>query len=139
MEKRKPSYRLYYLFGYLIVTVLYSCVQKHHFEEMHTKMPDKIPIVSDIAIVAFQHCNYAGYSLALREGEYNLSDLKAYGIQNNDLSSLKIADGYQVIFFDQVNFGGASIIETNNTACLTTDGWNDRVSSLKIVKVDDEY
>ena len=139
MKRRKISYRIAYVVGYLAVTALSSCVQKHHFEELHTDVPDKIPIVSDIAMVAFQHCNYKGYSLGLSEGEYNLSDLMAYGIKNNDLSSLKVADGYQVTFFDQVNFGGASIMESADVPCLTTDGWNDRVSSLKITKVEERY
>ncbi len=138
MNKRRITYRIAYVFGCCLLTAL-SCVQKHHFEELHTEVPDEIPIVSDIAMVAFQHCNYTGYSLALSEGDYNLSDLVAYGIKNNDLSSIKVADGYQVVFFDQVNFGGASIIEVSDVACLVEEGWNDRVSSLKITKIEDRY
>lgn len=139
MKKRKICYRIIYVLSCCLLAALGSCVEKHHFEELHTEVPDKIPIVSNIALVAFQHCNYTGYSLALSEGEYNLSDLIAYGIKNNDLSSLKIADGYQVLFFDQVNFGGASIIEHKDVPCLVDEGWNDRVSSLKITRVEDRY
>lgn len=139
MKKRSIIHQLLYLGGYLGIAIFSGCVQKYHFEKLHTKVPDKIPIVSNIALVAFQHCNYTGYSLALSEGEYNLSDLMSYGIKNNDLSSLKVADGYQVLFFDQVNFGGASIIEVTDVPCLVEEGWNDRVSSLKIVKIEDRY
>ena len=137
MEKRKTSIRILKALIYLSLATFYACVQKKHFEDLNDKMPDKIPVVSDIAVVVFQHCDYTGYSLALTEGEYNLSDLTAHGIHNNDLSSLKLASGYQVIFYDQVNFEGASIIENADIDCFLKDNWNDRVSSLKVIKVEE--
>ncbi|MBC7486992.1 MAG: hypothetical protein H7282_09605 [Cytophagaceae bacterium] len=134
MEKRKIHTRLLKLFIYLSFVAFYACVQKEHFVNLESSIPDKIPVVSDIAVVFFEHCDHQGYSLALTEGEYNLSDLKALGIKNNDLSSLKMASGYQVIFYDKVNFEGASIIEEKDVDCLVQDHWNDRISSLKVVK-----
>jgi hypothetical protein len=139
MEKRKVRLRVLKVMVYLSLATFYACVQKKHFEDWNAKMPDKIPVVSDIAVVLFQHCDYQGNSLALTEGEYNLSDLIAHGIKNNDLSSLKLASGYQMVLFDEVNFKGASIIEDDDVACLLQDNWNDRISSLKIVKVEDPY
>lgn len=139
MEKRKNNLRLLKVGVYLSLLIFYACVQKQHFGELNAKMPDKIPVVSDIGVVLFQHCDYGGYSLALREGEYNLSDLISRGIKNKDLSSLKIVEGYEVVFFDEVNFKGASIIETDDTDCLVKEGWNDRVSSLKVEKIEANY
>jgi hypothetical protein len=138
MEKRKSNFRYWQVLVYLGLTILYACVQKEHFEVLNAKVPDKIPVVSDIAVVVFQHCDYRGYSLALSEGEYNLSDLMSHGVKNNDLSSLKVVDGYNVTFYDQVNFGGVSIIEDQDASCFA-EGWNDRVSSLKITKIETLY
>lgn len=137
MEKRKIRIRLFKLFVYLSFLAFYACVQKEHFINLENNIPDKIPVVSDIAVVVFEHCDHKGYSLALTEGEYNLSDLKARGIKNNDLSSLKLANGYQVVFYDQVNFEGASIVENKDVDCLVKDNWNDRISSLKVIKIEE--
>lgn len=138
MEKRTFSLRYWQVVLYLGMAILYACVQKEHFEVLNAKVPDKIPVVSDIAVVVFQHCDYTGYSLALSEGEYNLSDLMSHGVKNNDLSSLKIVEGYKITFYDQVNFGGTSIIEDDDVSCFA-EGWNDRISSLKIAKVEIQY
>ena len=139
MEKRTNNRRIWKAGFYLSLLVFYACVQKQHFEELNAEVPDKIPVCSDIGVVVFQQCNYGGYSLALREGEYNLSDLISRGIKNKDLSSLKIVEGYQVTFYDQVNFDGASRLETGDADCLGKDGWNDRVSSLKVTKIETVY
>lgn len=138
MEKRKRIHRFWKAGFYLTLLIFYACVQKEHFVVLNAEVPDKIPVVSDIAVVVYQDCEYGGYSLALREGEYNLSDLISLGIKNKDLSSLKIADGYEVTFFDQVNFNGASMVETANADCLEKEGWNNRISSLKISKIDQD-
>lgn len=137
MDKRKNRTRLFKALVYLSFLAFYACAQKEHFVNMDNKIPDKIPVVSDIAVVVFQHCDYLGYSLALKEGEYNLSDLISLGIKNKDLSSLKVVDGYQVIFYNEVNFEGASIIEEADVACLNAVNWNDRISSLKVLKVEE--
>jgi len=50
---------------------------------------------------------------------------------------LKLASGYQIIFYDQVNFEGAFITEDKDVACLLQDNWNDRTSSLKVIKLEE--
>lgn len=83
----------------------------------------------------YQHCNYAGYGVALPEGSYTLAQLQARGIVNNDLSSLRINAGYQVTLYDNDNFTGASVTRTADAACLVNDGFNDRASSVVVAKV----
>jgi len=61
-------------------------------------------------------------------------------IKDNDLSSATIPTGYQVTFYEDANFGGATLVKTGDTPCFTSDNigsgtWNDRVSSLKIRKL----
>ncbi|WP_239013985.1 hypothetical protein [Archangium violaceum] len=48
------------------------------------------------AVSVFQDHNHGGYGAALPVGRYTLSTLNAWGVRNDDISSLKVASGYQV-------------------------------------------
>lgn len=80
----------------------------------------------------FQHCNYTGWIAELGVGAYTTSDLLAFGILNNDASSIKIAPGYTVTFYDNDHFQGATLAKTSDDDCFVNEGWNDRISSLVI-------
>ena len=79
----------------------------------------------------YQDSNYGGYGFALPEGTFTLAQLRAYGIQNNDVSSLKVLPGYKVTLFDDDNFGGSSVVFTSNTD-FVGGNWNDKATSVKI-------
>lgn len=51
---------------------------------------------------------------------------------DNRISSIKVPAGYRVTLFDSSDLTGASITKTADDPCLIDDGWNDRVSSLRI-------
>ena len=78
----------------------------------------------------YQDASYGGYGFALPEGTFTLSQLRAYGIQNNDVSSLKVLPGYKVTLFDDDNFGGSSVVYTSDVDFV--GNWNDRATSVKI-------
>jgi len=82
-------------------------------------------------VTAFEYPNYGGYSAALPIGNYTLSGLQQKGINNNEISSLKIAEGYKVILYADDNFQGDSVILTSNRMAIP--GWNDKASSLKVL------
>jgi hypothetical protein len=65
-------------------------------------------------------------------GRYTLSALNAWGVRNDDITSLKVASGYQVTLYADDNFGGASLTKTADDASLVDDDWNDKVSSLVV-------
>lgn len=77
----------------------------------------------------------AGYAVSLAEGEYNLSKLESAGIKNDDISSIKVTPGYKVICYWNDNFEGDVLEITADCRSLGSlkDGWNDQVSSLKVV------
>ncbi|MEM9680710.1 MAG: glycosyl hydrolase, partial [Bacteroidota bacterium] len=83
----------------------------------------------------FQHCDYQGYSASLSEGSYTLSQLEVLGVVNKDISSIEVQNGYQITMYDGNNFTGASLIKTVNDNCLVDEGFNDRISSVKVSKV----
>jgi chitinase len=78
----------------------------------------------------YKDCNYGGYAISLPVGSYNLSDLNAKGIPNDDISSLQVSAGYEVQLFWDANFAGASTVISGNNSCLVGIGWNDQTSSL---------
>ncbi|MFY0599156.1 MAG: RICIN domain-containing protein [Cyclobacteriaceae bacterium] len=88
----------------------------------------------------YQHCNNAGYSVALNEGSYNLSQLIACGVNNDDISSLTLAPGYKITLYQHGSFGGYFHTFTSNDACLSNNtesrangsSWNDDISSVII-------
>lgn len=80
----------------------------------------------------YKNCTYGGYAVGLLPGNYTLSQLQALGILNDDISSLKVASGYQVELFADNNFTGTSVIITGDNTCLTANSFNDLASSLKV-------
>jgi hypothetical protein len=91
----------------------------------------------------YQHCNYDGYRVGLGPGDYNMFDLQARGVTNDDLSSLQVPDGYQATLYQDWNFTGYSVTLSGDTSCLVNVGsgrndgrnWNDDISSLRIRSV----
>ncbi|HVE00002.1 MAG TPA: carbohydrate-binding protein [Cytophagaceae bacterium] len=78
----------------------------------------------------YKDCNFGGYAVGLPVGSYNITDLQARGISNDDISSLKINSGYEVQLFWDMNFTGSSIVLNSDNSCLVNNGWNDQASSL---------
>ncbi|UOB17903.1 hypothetical protein [Abyssalbus ytuae] len=82
-------------------------------------------------VTFYQHCDFKGYAVALPAGNYTIGQLEAYGIKNDDLSSVRIEDGYRVTIYEHNNFEGNSLILTSNTTCFGNN-LNDKTSSVKI-------
>ncbi len=80
----------------------------------------------------YKDAAYGGYAVTLPKGSYVLSQLQAAGISNDDISSLKVFGGATVELYWDNNFSGACLVKTEDDSSLTDDGWNDKVSSIKI-------
>jgi hypothetical protein len=83
-------------------------------------------------ITVYKDCNYTGFSGGLTIGDYNLARLNSLGVLNDDISSLKITQGFQAILYQDDNFAGASTVINSDNSCLNTT-WNDKVSSIRII------
>ena len=75
--------------------------------------------------------NYWGYAVGLPLGEHDMAALAAYGIINDDISSLKVPSGYKVTLYDNSGFGGESRTYTSD-ASYVGDDFNDRCTSIKV-------
>ncbi len=87
-----------------------------------------------LPVTVFQHCNYltSGYAVGLEAGNYTIAQLMAKGIPNNDISSLKISSGYEVVLYKNDNFTGEADVFSSDIACLYSLGLNDSTSSLRV-------
>lgn len=90
-----------------------------------------VPATTDV-ITVYKDCNYTGFSGGLTIGDYNLARLNILGVLNDDISSLKVAQGFQAILYQDDNFTGASTVINSDNACLNAT-WNDKVTSIRIL------
>jgi hypothetical protein len=80
----------------------------------------------------YKDCNYTGYAVSLPVGNYTLADLQAKGILDNDISSLKVQNGYEVVLYANDNFSGSSTTLTADDTCLVDNSFNDAATSLRV-------
>ena len=90
-----------------------------------------VPATTDV-ITVYKDCNYTGFSGGLTIGDYNLARLNTLGVLNDDISSLKVAKGFQAILYQDDNFSGTSTVINSDNSCLNTT-WNDKVTSIRIL------
>lgn len=82
----------------------------------------------------YQHCDYEGWSVPLGLGDHRPADLPAPYADNN-VSSLRASPGWQVTLFDGPNLDGQSLTLTGQDACLVDNGFNDRMSSIRVTRL----
>ncbi len=79
-------------------------------------------------VTLYRDCNYQGYSKTLAEGSFTVYEL---GVGNDNLSSIRVPNGYSITLYVDNNYQGATIKYSDDISCLPYD-WNDRVSSVTI-------
>ena len=85
----------------------------------------------------YEHSNYGGWTVSLEEGSYDYKDILAKGIVNDQISSLRVSDGYKVTIYDDEGFKGKSK-EFTSDASYVGDEMNDKTSSIKIEKINNQ-
>jgi hypothetical protein len=85
----------------------------------------------------YKDCNYTGAAVSLPLGDYNLAAMQARGILDDDISSLQVNSGYQVVLYENDNFTGTALTLTAANSCLVgnalgTGNWNDKTTSLRV-------
>ncbi|HEX6428534.1 MAG TPA: Ig-like domain-containing protein, partial [Niastella sp.] len=73
-------------------------------------------------VTIYKDCNYGGYAINLPIGTYTLNQLMSLGAVNDDISSLKVNSGYELILYRDDNFTGAAYLFKSNFACLVSVG-----------------
>ena len=91
----------------------------------------KVESVSPYVIV-YTDCNYSGKAVNLPASTYTLGDLRARGINNKDISSIQVGEGYQVTLFKNDSLEGESIMLNADIECLNEVSWNDSTTSVRV-------
>ncbi|MCB2375957.1 carbohydrate-binding protein [Hymenobacter sp. BT635] len=94
------------------------------------------PAAGGVATV-YRDCNYTGAAVDLPVGDYTLAALQSRGILNEDISSLTVNSGYQVVLYENDSFSGGALTLTASNSCLVgnalgTGNWNDKATSVRV-------
>ena len=76
----------------------------------------------------YEHVNYQGASFCATTDSNWVG-----GTWNDRISSVKVAAGYKVTLYWDINYGGKTLVLTGDNANLVPAGFNDQASSYKIV------
>nr|WP_302629443.1 cellulase family glycosylhydrolase [uncultured Eubacterium sp.] len=99
------------------------------------KVGDSTSNASSNAKATFcEHSDYGGWSVSLGEGKYDYSAMVAAGIKNDQISSVKVPDGYRVILYNDAGFSGGAKTLLQDASGL--GDFNEKTSSIIIEKVD---
>ena len=102
-----------------------------------TTPPPPPPPTGDAVTTLYIDCPFAGGSAGFEVGNYTRAQLVAKGIQDNNLSSLRVQNGFRVELFAEDNFSGRSVTVTGDASCLTASNlnFNDVASSMRVSRV----
>ena len=90
----------------------------------------------------YENCDYTGWEVPLEVGDYNLNELGAIGAPNDRLSSLRLAAGFGITLYEDINFGGRSITINGDDPCLVGNvagglDFNDQMTSARVFSTND--
>jgi len=90
---------------------------------------------NSVLATVYKHCNYRGRKGVInKEGQYNIDWINR-AVGNDEMSSVRVAPGYEVQLFQHSNFRGRSITTRSNISCLTHRSMNDTVSSIIVRRI----
>jgi hypothetical protein len=87
---------------------------------------------SNNGITVYSDPNYGGTSFVKKVGRYNMYGEPNIGLANDTLSSLRIPKGYKVTLYYHGNFGGRTLVLTEDTPYLPA--WMDNKASGYVVE-----
>ncbi len=97
--------------------------------------------VGSTQVYVYEHINYGGAYMRF-DGIRDIPDLRSYNTGasgtpnwNDRISSLKVGTDVKLVVYADINYKGASwsVSGPANVSTLVSNGWNDRVSSFRIV------
>nr|MBX2884130.1 hypothetical protein [Granulosicoccus sp.] len=92
---------------------------------------EQTPMADGMGITVYSECQYRGRSVSLPNGEYNVADLRAMGMPDNTISSIKVPKGMKIaLYLNDFQRGQSGELSANNE-CLV-DRYNDTVSSVVV-------
>lgn len=82
-----------------------------------------------------KHCDYQGYGVVIAPGSYDLGALQSMGVQNDDISSVRVPPGWKATLYEHAGYRGRSLTITSNDRCLLAANFNDITSAIRVEKL----
>ncbi|WP_231591820.1 glycoside hydrolase family 19 protein [Cellvibrio sp. pealriver] len=79
-------------------------------------------------VTAYEHCNYGGWSAGFNTGSFDVNAMTSLGARNDQISSIRVAAGYEAVLYENWDFTGASVTIRGDNSCISN--FNDRASSI---------
>lgn len=111
-----------------VLTAGSSCLQGFN-DIVSSVVVRKLPAPKASATL-YEHCGYRGYAVPIGEGYHSLTDLVNRGMKNDDISSVRVGPGSEVILYEDFREKGSFRVVSQDTSCLS--GFNDVISSADV-------
>ncbi len=92
----------------------------------------KKPVKAAGVVTVYSDCNYDGLSAKLAVGDYNLAQLKKFGLGNNEISAVKVPDGMSVTVYENDFLRGDSASTGADVPCIDTGDFANRITSVSV-------
>jgi len=104
---------------------------------INTYFPNGRPAdaIENVAATVYEHSNSSGYNVRLEVGEYPNLDST---VLNDQISAVRVAEGYLVELFEDENFKGKSVLVTPQSEPSIAATFNDVASSAKVYTTSDK-
>lgn len=92
----------------------------------------KKPASAAGAVTVYTDCNYDGLSAKLEVGDYNLAQLKKFGLGNNEISAVKVPDGMSITVYENDFLRGDSASTGGDVQCIDNGDFASRITSVSV-------
>jgi len=108
--------------------------EKPAFGKLNPQLqPRKAASASDGFVTVYADCNFEGVSAKLPVGDYNLAELKKFGLGNNEISSVKVPPGMGLSVYENDFLRGEVGAATADIECLDTGAFAHKITSVSVV------
>ena len=90
--------------------------------------------VAQAQVTTYEHCNFQGKKADVPVGKFTWPNLlrDVPNLKDNDISSIRVSNGYKATLYADPNYKGRSVTVTQDIGCLTSNKFNDTMSSIKV-------
>ena len=85
-------------------------------------------------ITVFPQCNFLGTAITLAEGDYTQNELRRLGLQNGQIASVIVAEGFTAEIYTGERFNGNSGKLTELNRCIKDSRYRQNASSVAVYK-----